>query len=93
MSSDHLQLLFGKDRDRITMPLVNGFCDESFQDVKDLFTSNFVEGEDENAQLCVYVGNELVIDLWGCREKSNPDGYGPDSLQVEIDLTTYFTIE
>ena len=75
------------------MPLVNGFCDESFQEVKDLFTSNFVEGEDENAQLCVYVGNERVIDLWGCREKSNPDGYGPDSLQVEIDLTSYFPIE
>ena len=41
-------------------------------------------GEEENAQLCVYVGNKLVVDIWGCRDESNPIGYGPDSLQVYL---------
>ena len=64
------------------MPVVEGFCHEDFLEVKKLFTSNFESGEDENAQLCVYIGDEMVIDLWGCREDSNATGYGQDSLQV-----------
>ena len=66
------------------MPSVNGYCDINFLDVKDLFESNFESGEEENAQLCVYVGNKLVVDIWGCRDESNPIGYGPDSLQVYL---------
>ena len=65
------------------MPVVKGYCNEDFAEVKDLFTSNFISGEDEYAQICVYIGNELVIDLWGSRDDSNAIGYGPDSLQVK----------
>ena len=68
------------------MPAVHGFCNENFAAVRELFTANFLSGEEENAQLCVYVGNELVIDLWGCRDEGNPSGYGPDSLQVCFSL-------
>ena len=64
------------------MPMIKGFCHEDFEPVKELFTSNFVNGDEKNAQLCVYVGDELVIDLWGTKDESNAAGYGPDSLQV-----------
>ena len=64
------------------MPKIEGFCHEDFEPVKELFTSNFVNGDEKNAQLCVYVGDELVIDLWGTKDESNAAGYGPDSLQV-----------
>lgn len=70
------------------MSTVNGFCDENFQAVKDLFASNFESGEEENAQLCVYVGGKLVIDMWGSRDHSNVMGYGPDSLQVKHKVFT-----
>jgi len=62
--------------------MIKGFCHEDFEPVKELFTSNFVNGDEKNAQLCVYVGDELVIDLWGTKDESNAAGYGPDSLQV-----------
>ena len=64
------------------MPVVDGFCHEDFLEVKKLFASNFESGEEESAQLCVYIGSELVVDLWGSLDDSNAAGYGPDSLQV-----------
>ena len=64
------------------MPLIQGHCDKSYLPVKELFSSNFLSGDDENAQLCVYVGNEKVIDLVGCRDEQNKSAYGPQSLQV-----------
>ena len=64
------------------MPLIQGYCDDNYLPVKELFLSNFLTGDDENAQLCVYVGNEKVIDLVGCQDESNSSGYGHDSLQV-----------
>ena len=64
------------------MPKIEGFCHEDFQEVKQLFKSKFLSGEEENAQLCVYVRGELVIDIWGSRDESNSSGYGHDSLQV-----------
>ena len=68
----------------LKMPLVKGFCHEDFKAAKDLFESNFLSGEDENAQICVYIGNQLVIDLWGVKCENNANNYGPDSLQVKI---------
>ena len=64
------------------MPLIEGYCHKDFTPVRELFKSNFDNDDEENAQLCVYVGDELVIDLWGSKDESNPDRYGPDSLQV-----------
>ena len=63
-------------------PLVKGYCRKDFNAVKEVFVSNLKSGAEENVQLCVYVGPELVIDLWGCRNPENPDQYGPNSLQV-----------
>ena len=64
------------------MPLIEGHCDEDFLAVKELFTESFLSGDDENAQLCVYIGNKKVIDLYGCKDPLNSSGYNHDSLQV-----------
>ena len=50
-------------------PLVKGYCRKDFDAVKEVFFSNLKSGAEENVQLCVYVGPELVIDLWGIAEK------------------------
>lgn len=44
---------------------VNGFALKRFELVLQLFTKNFKKGIDENAQLCVYIGKRVVVDLWG----------------------------
>lgn len=35
-----------------------------FETVKEMFEKNFRRGAEESAQLCVYVGEEKVVDLW-----------------------------
>ena len=46
-------------------------------------------GADVNAQLCVYVGGDLVVDLWGSADAYyEPDpNYGADSLQTVFSST------
>ena len=45
-----------------------------------MFEDFFKSGREKNAQLCVYVKNEVVVDLYGTAiEDSN---YGPDTLAV-----------
>ena len=36
-----------------------------YETVREQFKNNFKKGSEKNAQLCVYVKNEKVIDLWG----------------------------
>ena len=61
---------------------VGGTCIKEFEPVKRQFYKNFVEGKEENAQLCVYLGDHCVVDLWGSF-KGN-EKYGPGSLHVSI---------
>merc|ERR1711892_159855 len=42
--------------------------------VKEMFEENFRAGREENAQLCVYVGEEMVVDLWGFSSDPNYNG-------------------
>ena len=67
--------------------MVEGYCDEDFLAVKELFLSNFLTGEDENAQLCVYIGSEKIIDLYGCQNPSNIARYDNQSLQVTTEIS------
>jgi hypothetical protein len=30
-----------------------------------MFAANFKRGQEREAQLCVYVGEKMVVDLWG----------------------------
>ena len=42
-----------------------GYVAPGFESVKKMFEQNFQRGADESSQLCVYVGEEKVVDLWG----------------------------
>ncbi len=44
---------------------IRGTVDERFAAVRDVFRSNFYEGVDVGAALCVYLRGEVVVDLWG----------------------------
>eukprot|EP00090_Calanus_glacialis_P024125 TRINITY_DN37455_c0_g1_i1.p1 TRINITY_DN37455_c0_g1~~TRINITY_DN37455_c0_g1_i1.p1 ORF type:complete len:428 (-),score=98.05 TRINITY_DN37455_c0_g1_i1:82-1365(-) len=44
---------------------IKGTVSPGFEPVKAMFTENFHKGREESAQLCVYVGEEKVVDLWG----------------------------
>ena len=41
-----------------------GFVAPGFESVKAMFENNFSRGAEESGQLCVYVGEEMVVDLW-----------------------------
>lgn len=47
-----------------------------FEKVRDHFEALFKE-HDRRSQLCIYVGDEKVVDLWGDTEGD----YGPDKIQ------------
>ena len=44
---------------------IQGSVEPGFESVKKLFENNFSRGAEESAQLCVYVGDRRVVDLWG----------------------------
>jgi len=44
--------------------VINGTVSKGFEPVKEMFTENFRVGREDSAQLCVYVGEEKVVDLW-----------------------------
>ena len=44
---------------------INGSVSEGYEPVRKHFEKNFSKGTEENAQLCVYVGESKVVDLWG----------------------------
>jgi len=59
--------------------IVKGDVAPGYESVRDLFKSNIESGKERNAQLCVYVDGERVVDLWGSAE-ADPK-YNADSLQ------------
>ena len=59
---------------------IQGSCANGYEKVKELFEENFKAGEEENAQLCVYVDGQVVIDLYGTAVGDS--NYGPDTLAV-----------
>ena len=59
--------------------VVSGHVSPGYESVEEMFRGNLVSGKERNAQLCVYVGGECVVDLWGSAEGDL--GYGGDSLQ------------
>lgn len=68
---------------------VQGHVAPGFEPVKKLFEDNFRKGADTNAQLCVYVGEEKVIDLWGSVD-SNLE-YDGDTLTTVFSSTKSLT--
>ena len=59
--------------------VVGGHVSQGYETVRDIFRKNVETGRERNAQLCVYVDGECVLDLYGSAE-GDPDYHG-DSLQ------------
>ena len=59
-------------------PKIEGHCDPKYKKVKEHFEQMVLNGVDQNAQLCVYVKGECVIDLCG----TSDDKYNADKIQV-----------
>ena len=58
---------------------VEGHVEPGFESVKELFQQNILSGKERNAQLCVYVDGQVVVDLWGSNDGDKD--YNADSLQ------------
>ena len=59
--------------------VVGGRVAAGYESVREMFAANLRAGREEEAQLCVYVGEECVVDLWG--SASGDISYTGDSLQ------------
>ena len=46
-------------------PKIEGLCDPKYEKVKKQLEYMLTKGADENVQLCVYVEDKCVIDLYG----------------------------
>ena len=66
-----------------------GFVAPGFESVKEMFENNFSRGAEESAQLCVYVGEEMVVDLW-C-STSTDNNYTGDTLTTVFSSTKSLT--
>jgi len=67
---------------------VEGTVAPGYESVKEIFEENFRAGLEDNAQLCVYVGEELVVDLWGY---SSDQAYNGDTLTNVFSSTKSLT--
>lgn len=56
---------------------INGEVRPGFESVRELMQRSLSPVKDKNLQLCVYVGEERVVDLW---VSSDNDGFSADSL-------------
>ena len=55
----------------------SGNVSPGYESVRDLFEGGFVAGREQSAQLCVYVGEEMVVNLW---HSINNPAYTKDTL-------------
>jgi len=58
---------------------VQGAVSPGYEPVREMFKKNVETGRERDAQLCIYVGGEVVVDLWGSAEGDT--SYTADSLQ------------
>jgi len=59
--------------------IVQGAVSPGYEPVREMFKKNVETGRERDAQLCIYVGGEVVVDLWGSAEGDT--SYTADSLQ------------
>ncbi len=53
--------------------LVQGFYDLQFEAVRDAFAALFEDPQERGAALCIQVGGETVVDLWGGQAGAQPE--------------------
>ena len=66
--------------------LVKGHVSSGYEHVRELYEEDFGRGSDVDSQLCVYVGGEKVVDLWGSHGPKRDPNYGPDSIQASHNI-------
>jgi len=59
--------------------IVEGQVSPGYEGVREMFKKNVETGREREAQLCIYVDGEVVVDLWGSAEGDT--SYNGDSLQ------------
>ena len=59
---------------------LDGLCANGYEPVKDEVLRMLQKGVEANLQLCVYVGKECVVDLWGT--STGDTAYTADTVQV-----------
>ena len=55
--------------------MINGYCDERFNEAKNIFESSIKNGFELGGAICIEVKGEKVIDIWGGHldhEKTQP---------------------
>ena len=56
---------------------ISGEVKPAFEPLRELFQQSLSAARDKNAQLCIYVGEERVVDLWA---SSGSDDFSADTL-------------
>ena len=65
---------------------VHGTVSPGYESVRDLFARALDMGSESSAQLCIYVGEERVVDLWGSRKEFS-EGFDADTLETVFSST------
>lgn len=48
---------------------IKGEVKEGYEPVKELFETFYETGQERHSQLCIYVGSECVVDIYGTKDK------------------------
>ncbi len=60
---------------------LHGACEPRFGAVRDAFAANWTEHDEVGASLCVIVGGEVVVDLWGgFADEARARAWEPDTI-------------
>ena len=60
---------------------LHGHCEPRFGAVRDAFAANWTEHDEVGASLCVIVGGEVVVDLWGgFADEARARAWEPDTI-------------
>ena len=58
---------------------IHGTVAPGYESVRKMFEDNFISGSDDKSQLCVFVGERLVVDIWG-QSGAQEESYNADTL-------------
>ena len=61
---------------------IEGYCHADYEPVRKHFEQMFKKGMEDNAQLCVYVGGECVVDLYG--SATGDENFDADKVTVSF---------
>ncbi|MEO0550086.1 MAG: serine hydrolase domain-containing protein [Pseudomonadota bacterium] len=70
------------------MSVVSGQCDPKFSELKEEFERNFAERGESGASVCLSVGGETLVDLWGgVVDQTTKEPWQADTLSIVFSCT------